>query len=69
MILRELLESGISFEGCIKIQCWEDENKITVYSESMFIDEIPEKCMDKEIIRIFSYDAGNEAALCIEITK
>lgn len=69
MTLRELLESGIVFEGCKKVQCWENENEPTVYSESMFVDEIPEKCMDREVVTIFPYDAGNEVAICIELAE
>ena len=70
MKLYELL-NATTVEGWKKIQCWEDDNKPTIYCAGyhLFYEDIKEY-QDREIEYIFPYTNGkNEACLCIELEK
>ena len=69
MKLRDLLDSGIVFEGLMKIQCWENECYPTIYYEGD--DTITSgDWMDREIACVFPFsDALNGAGICIELAK
>lgn len=69
MILRELLESGITIEGYRKIQCWENEDYPTIYHQGTEEGDL-EEYMYREIAYIFPYNTSpNEAAICIELAE
>ena len=69
MTLRDLLESGITFEGCRKIQCWETDGYPEVYFEGEdFIGLNLEKYGEREIAYIFPYNSCTVgAAICVEL--
>lgn len=76
MTLRDLMESGIVFEGQIKVQSWEDETHPTVYYEGQESGEVTE--LDDEILcrevkymfpYMFSLERVDVAGLCIEVEE
>lgn len=71
MTLRDLVESegGIAIQGYRKIQCWETEDRPTVYHEGYDFFTLNDKYMDREVTYMFPYMVSpGEAAICIELT-
>ena len=69
MTLRDLLDSGITVEGLVKIQSWENDCYPTIYHEDD--NTIPQGAwMDREISYMFPYSAAsNKVGICIELAK
>lgn len=66
--IRDLLDSGIEFEGYIKVQCWETENNPEIYYEGYNILDMNHKFLDREVRYIFPYIVrNNEAGITIEV--
>jgi hypothetical protein len=76
MTLREMIDNGVTFEGYVKIQCWENENNPTIYYEG-YINEDGTKAfeeyLDRDVRYIFPYviNVGKcvIGAICIEIEE
>lgn len=71
MTLRTLMESGVHFEGYIKIQCWETEDNPSIYCEGYNNElDIPENIMNKDISYIFPYTENDTTpGICIELAE
>lgn len=73
MTLRDMIENGITIEGYVKVQCWEDMDNPTIYWEGYANEGIKKNLhdyLDREICYIFSYNTSpNIAAICIELAE
>ena len=67
MTVRQFLKDETIVEGYIKIQCWENDDYPTIYTEGYSVNL--KGIMDREISYIFPYDNGIEACICIEIAE
>ncbi len=69
MTLQDLLDSGITIEGHLKIQCWENDSYPTIYYEGDDTIDLG-ACMDREVTYMFPYNpAFNKAGICIELAR
>lgn len=68
MTLRDLIDSGITIEGYIKVQCWENESYPEIYHEGYYLSGIQEEYVNKKISYIFPWTVSDhEAGICIEL--
>ena len=71
MTLRTLMESGVHFEGYIKIQYTKTEDNPIIYCEGYNNElDIPENIMNKDISYIFPYTENDTTpGICIELAE
>lgn len=71
MKLKQLLKSGIIFEGYRIVQCWETEDCPTIYFEGTDSgEEELEEYMEREVAYIFPIVHGdNKPCLVIELAE
>ena len=76
MTLREMINNGVTFEGYVKIQCWEDRDNPTVYYEGYINEDSTkafEEYLDRDVCYIFPYTTYVRkcgiGAICIELAE